>query len=94
MIYSVSIVPADEKFPHPAFVLVNCINKKLYIYRTLDFEKVFTMNTHSSIHDVYIPNADYQENSTSKIIAICGQSQGKTGNIKVRKTKTGFDFDL
>ena len=43
---------------------------------------------------MHVPNLNFHENSTTKFLAVCCQSAGKTGNLRVLRKGKAFDFDF
>ena len=93
LILAVKTVPADDKFGHSGFILISLATKKLVIYSLEDFSMIKTLNAGSTVYDIHAPDPETIENSTSKFLAVCCASAGKTGNLKVVKRGKGLDFD-
>ena len=94
LILTVETVPADDKFGHSGFILISLASKKLAIYSLEDFTMIKTLNASSTVYAIHAPDPETIENSTSKFLAVCCASAGKTGNLKVIQRSKGLDFDF
>ena len=59
-----------------------------------NFSLLKTLNISSTIYDIHVPDPETIENSTSKFIAVCCASAGKTGNLRAVQRSKGLDFDF
>ena len=80
-------LPLDSGFGHQGLLLVSTIKHKLHVYSLDTFEIIKVDDVQSTISTIHVIQNLTEKNSNSLFVAVCGQSLGKTTNVRIRKTK-------
>ena len=86
-------VSPDTEFNNPGLLLVGTTKHKLNVYSLDTFELIDAIDVQSNISAIHVVDPIPDKSKKSIFVAVCGQSAGKTTNVRIKKTKNGFKIE-